>query len=121
MAEKRYENKEMQRHFESTRSKGGGGKISHMGGGKEHHEPDGDEGGEKDVHDVVAEHGPAKHVEIHSHHEDGHVHKAKHHDAMSAHEHIDAAMPQAENPGEAPAEGMGGGAPMGGAGIPTMA
>src|SRR5271154_3738558 len=118
MAEKRYENKEMQRHYDKTHKEGGGKKMSGMGGG-EHHEPDGDEGGEKDMHDVVAEHGPASHVEIHSHHEDGHVHKAKHHDAMSAHEHIDAAMPQPEVAGDQ----MGGGIPPmgggGGGGIPT--
>jgi hypothetical protein len=115
MAEKRYENKEMQRHYERSHPEGGEKKsMSKMGGGEEH------EGGEESVHDVVAKHGPADHVEIHSHH-GGHVHKAKHHDAASAHEHIDAAMPQ-ENSGGGMGEEMGGGAPMGGGGgIPTMA
>jgi hypothetical protein len=116
MAEKRYENKEMQKHYESTRPKEGGDKktMSKMGGGHEEHDS------EQNIHDVVAEHGPADHVEIHSHH-GGHVHKQKHHDAASAHAHIDAAMPQQEPGGASAGEPMGGGAPMGGGGIPTMA
>jgi hypothetical protein len=120
MAEKRYENKEMQRHYERTRPKEGHGERANPRG--EHHEPENEGDGAKDIHDVVAEHGPAEHVEIHSHHEDGHVHKAKHHDAQSAHQHIDTAMGQSETPGSANGlESPGGAPPMGGGGIPTMA
>lgn len=57
----------------------------------EHAEPDGDE---QPIEQSVEEHGPVEHIEMHSHHKDGHVHKSKHHDGASAHEHIEKAMPQ---------------------------
>ena len=47
---------------------------------------------EKPMHEVVAEHGPVHMMEMHSHHEDGHVHKAQHHDAGAMHNHVDEAM-----------------------------
>lgn len=80
---KMFENREMGAHYDRTRPKA---KESDEGGG-EH---------EQDMDGVVAEHGPAEHVEIHSHHADGHVHKATHHDAHSAHEHVSKAFDEGE-------------------------
>lgn len=54
--------------------------------GGEHEQEDG-----ASIEDHVAEHGPADHVEIHSHH-GGKVHKSTHHDAQSAHEHVSKAF-----------------------------
>lgn len=47
---------------------------------------------EKPMHEVVAEHGPVHMMEMHTRHEDGHVHKSEHHDAGSAHQHVDEAF-----------------------------
>jgi hypothetical protein len=120
MAEKRYENKEMQRHYENTRAKGSGEKKSagsHNREQSEHEE-------ESPIEDVVAEHGPAEHMEIHSHHEDGHVHKMTHHDAESAHHHVAGAFEEEpaeeadrNGPSPQPTAPGPGGAPA----IPTMA
>lgn len=82
MAEQRFENREMQQRYDESR------KSSKREDGEDHKPAEEEADGEPDMADVVEEHGPAKHVMIHSHHEDGHVHKSKHHDAESAHEHI---------------------------------
>src|SRR5271154_4607894 len=120
MAEKRYENKEMQKHFENTRSKGSGEHAGKKTMGK--HEP---EENENSIEEHVAEHGPADHVEIHSSH-GGAMHKSMHHDAESAHEHIHKAFggepmgennENAEEMGGTDSEHSAGGAPA----IPTMA
>jgi hypothetical protein len=76
---KNFGNSEMGRHYDATRPA-----MKAADGEKD--------GKEKDMDDVVSEHGPAEHVEIHSHHEDGHVHKATHHTAPEAKEHIDKAF-----------------------------
>jgi hypothetical protein len=49
-------------------------------------------GAEEPIESVVASHGPATEVEVHSKHQDGHVHKSKHHDPHSAKHHVSAAM-----------------------------
>ena len=87
-----------------------------------HAEPDGDEGSEQDIHEVVAEHGPADKIELHhddtagkhhvvSHH-GGYTHKAVKAGREEAHEHAKAAagvMPEmAEDESAQPA--MAGGA-----------
>jgi hypothetical protein len=59
-----------------------------------HEEPDGDE---QPPEEVAQEHGPAEHVEIHSHHKDGHVHKSVHHHPDSAHHHVSAIMGEHEH------------------------
>jgi hypothetical protein len=86
MAEKRYENKEMQKRYEESRPKGGG---------KHKAEKDDGDDSERTIEDVVEEHGPADHVEIHSHHGD-HVHKGTHHDVEAAKEHIGKAFGEHE-------------------------
>jgi len=56
-------------------------------------EPDGDEGQEQPIEDVVAQHGPAHmtHISndgsVESEHEDGHKHSSHGHDVHSAHKH----------------------------------
>jgi uncharacterized protein len=67
--------------------------------GEPQQEPDGDEGGEQPIEDVVAQHGPAHatHIQkdegedgsysVHSEHEDGHKHSSHGHDIHSAHKH----------------------------------
>ena len=93
--------------------------VTHHDGMEAHshmvHEGGEHEDGEQNIEDVVSEHGPAEHVEIHSHHKDGHVHKAKHHDSASAREHVSKAF--GEEP-EHEAEPMPG---ESGDQIPTMA
>ena len=101
---KNFGNMEMRNHYDRTRPEQ---KQEESGG--EH------EDGEQNIEDVVSEHGPAEHVEIHSHHKDGHVHKAKHHDSASAREHVSKAF--GEEP-EHEAEPMPG---ESGDQIPTMA
>jgi hypothetical protein len=120
MAEKRYENKEMQRHYENTRAKGSGEKKSV--GSRDREQSEHEE--ESPIEDVVAEHGPAEHMEISSHHEDGHVHKMTHHDAESAHHHVAGAFQEEpaeeadkNGPSPQPTAPGPGGAPA----IPTMA
>jgi|ERR1700690_255081 hypothetical protein len=70
------------------------------------------EGGAEEgpVEESVKQHGPVSHIEMHSHHKDGHVHKSVHHHADSAHQHVDAAMggQQQQEPEPAP---MGGAKP----------
>jgi hypothetical protein len=88
----------------------------------EHAEPDGDEGMEHEeqpIEESVKEHGPVEHIQMHSHHQDGHVHKSVHHDHHSAKHHIDKAFGEKD---EMPAHEEGGmGEEMGGGGgIPTM-
>jgi|ERR1700722_4483250 len=70
-----------------------------------------DEQNEQPIEQSVQEHGPVTHMEVSSHHQDGHVHKSTHHDPMSAHHHVDTAMPQQPEPE---------GGNMGAGGIPTM-
>ena len=52
------------------------------------------EGGgmEQSPEEVASQHGPADHLEITSHHKDGHRHTMHHHHPDSAHQHVDAAM-----------------------------
>ncbi len=61
---------------------------------------------EQPIEDVVREHGPAEHVEIHSHHKDGHVHKSVHHHHDSAHQHISHAMGEHQQHAEPDADDM---------------
>ena len=94
---KNFGNHEMGKRYDSSRPK------KSDDGEKE--EKDGKGGEPEDMSDVVAEHGPAEHVVIHSHHSDGHVHKSeKHHDAESAHAHVskafDEEMPMSEPDGD---------------------
>jgi hypothetical protein len=102
-----YQSKDGKRKFENPehghaydRSKMGGG---HMGGGMPsakaaplNAEPTGMEPGqgtmEEPIENVVKAHGPAQQVEIHSHHQDGHIHKSMHHDGHSAAAHVHSAM-----------------------------
>jgi hypothetical protein len=115
MAEKRYENKEMQRRFEQSRPKKDGMGMGKM---KEKESMDGDEDmDEKPIEDMVKEHGPADHVEVTSHH-GKHMHKSMHHDAMAAKEHMDKAFGDGEEGEHMPEDESG--MAMGG-GIPTMA
>jgi hypothetical protein len=110
MADRKFENREMQKRYDESRPKP-----------EEHDEPDGDEtpdGEEKPIEDVVDEHGPADEVEIHSKH-GKHTHKSRHHDAEEAKAHIDKAMGGGEESAMGGGEGeeeMGGG----GGGMPTM-
>jgi hypothetical protein len=79
MAEgRRYENKEMQKRYDSTHP---AKKESKPAAKESQHQP------EESVEDVVAKHGPADHMEIHSFH-GGHKHSMTHHDAGSAHDHV---------------------------------
>jgi len=103
---KNFGNHEMGKHYDATRP--------------EPKEEEADKGeheeGEQDIQDVVSEHGPAEHVEISSHHKDGHVHKSKHHDGHSARSHVSQAFgEEPEHEAEAPMEHESPGA------IPTMA
>lgn len=107
---KNFGNHEMGKHYDSSRpaeAKAPANKES--GAMSESHADDGPQ------HEVVSEHGPATHTEIHgpektgdgshhvhSHHEDGHHHVSKGHDVESAHDHSEHMMG-----GEAPAEGEG--------------
>jgi|SRR5580658_386813 hypothetical protein len=123
MAEKRFENKEMQKRFDESRPKSGGG-GEHAGkktaGAHKSKQMD-----ENSIEEHVEEHGPADHVEIHSHH-GGAVHKSVHHSAHEAKAHIDKAFgenPMGENNEQQEAMAgtdsapSSGGAPQ----IPTMA
>jgi hypothetical protein len=107
MAERKFENKEMQRRYDQSRPKA-----------EDREEPAAGDENEKSIEDVVEEHGPADHVEVTSHH-GKHKHKSEHHDAQSAKEHIDKSFGE-EGAGDErehePEMGDGG---MGG-GIPTM-
>lgn len=103
---KSFGNHEMGKHYDKTRP------------AAPHHakEPKDSGGeGEQDMNEVVAEHGPAQHMEMISHHQDGHKHKAVHHDAESAHQHVSTAF-QEEPQGE-----QGGGAPAMAGALPGMA
>lgn len=82
---KKFGNDEMGKHYDKTREPES--KPAMDKGGKE-----GKEGEHEDMKEVVAEHGPATKMEMHSHHEDGHVHKAEHHDHESASKHVDHAF-----------------------------
>jgi hypothetical protein len=115
MAEKRFENKEMQKRYDSSRmpeAKGGGDDEEMDAKG-------GEDGGEDSAEDVVAEHGPADSMEMTSHHADGHKHKAHHHSPEEAHEHLDKMMPMGESEHEDAGGGMGEAEMPGG--MPTMA
>lgn len=83
---KKFGNIEHGRHYDATRPGTEKTKVAEQDKGAE----------EPDMKDVVAEHGPAEHMEMHSHHADGHVHKATHHDSHSAHEHVDKAFDEGE-------------------------
>jgi hypothetical protein len=114
---RKFGNREMQKRYDESRPK-----AEKEGKGSK----DGEEHEEKPIEDVVSEHGPADHVEIHSHHGDGHVHKSSHHSAMEAHDHVSKAFDEegggmGEGEHHEPdgdegemSEGMGGGA------MPTM-
>jgi hypothetical protein len=80
--------------------------------------PEPGQGGEEQpIEDVVNAHGPAEHLEIHSHHKDGHVHKSVHHHPDSAHHHVSAAMVEHEQHSEPDGDE---GKSMGMAAIPPM-
>lgn len=122
MAEKRYENKEMQKRYDESRSKGSGEGKKTMGS---HDRDESENEEERPIEEHVEEHGPADHVEIHSHH-GGAVHKSTHHDAHSAHAHISKAFgeePMGENNEEQAAMGGTDSQPssQGAPSIPTMA
>ncbi len=92
----KFGNREMQKHYDSTR----GNSADRMGKQEakaepDHEEPDGDE---QPIEDSVDEHGPAEHIEMATHHKDGHVHKSKHHDHQSAREHVSKAFGEEEQP-----------------------
>jgi len=89
---KAFGNREMGKHYDSTRPKAK--PPSSEGQEREEAEPDMDQ--------VVSEHGPAEHMEIHSHHGDGHVHKSKHHDSHSAHQHVAKAFGEEPQEQESP-------------------
>lgn len=78
-------NREMEKHYKSTR----GNPADKMSA-----EPEskGEPEQEQPIEDSVDEHGPAEHIEMHTHHKDGHVHKSKHHDHQSAHDHVSKAF-----------------------------
>ena len=105
-----------------------------LGGSKGGAEPtEGAPGGEQPIEQVVQEHGPAHHTEIHSggmdgmggggmgaggaegthhvvsHHQSGHVHTSKGHDLNSAHMHSHKAMGGDGNMGHAEPDGDEGG------------
>jgi hypothetical protein len=98
----KFGNAEMERHYNSTR----GNPSDRMSQPKHKSEEKQDfpEHDEKPIEESVDEHGPAEHIEMHTHHKDGHVHKARHHDHQSAHDHVSKAF------GEQP-EHEAGGAP----------
>jgi hypothetical protein len=97
----------------------------------QHEEPDGDEGSDQDIHEVVAEHGPADKIQLHhdddagkhhviSHHGE-HVHKVVKAGREEAHEHAKIAAglsPEQQEEEQQPA--MAGGGAMQGGGIPGM-
>lgn len=96
----------------------------------QHGEPDGDESSPQDIHEMVAQHGPAEKVEIvHDHaagkhsvtsHHGGKTHKSEHTSAHEAHSHgMTAAGVQPEEQTEEPAM-AGGGMQDGAGGIPGM-
>lgn len=108
---KAFGNHEMGKHYDKTRPKP---KAEPKGERMEAPE-------QQDIQESVQQHGPVTHMEMHSHHKDGTVHKATHHDAASAHAHISHAF--GENPEQStgmhgrPSMGMGGQSEM----IPGMA
>lgn len=57
---------------------------------------DGEE--EQPIEQSVQGHGPVQEIEMHSKHKDGHVHKSRHHDSKSAHDHVSKAMGEEESP-----------------------
>jgi hypothetical protein len=87
---KRYENHEIGRAADRS----GGSPMPQTKAMPQGEEQPGQGNMEQPIEEVVGAHGPADEMEIHSKHRDGHVHKAKHHDAHSAHHHVDTAMPQ---------------------------
>lgn len=92
----KFGNKEMERHYNSTR----GNPADKMSAAPSKDEPE--EREEQPIEDSVDEHGPAESIEMSTHHKDGHVHKSKHHDPQSAHEHVTKAFgEQDEQPMEA--------------------
>lgn len=119
MAERKFENKEMQKRYDESRPEGGSHAAKKTMGAHKSEES------EHSIEEHVAEHGPADHVEIHSHH-GGEVHKSVHHSAHEAHAHVDKAFGEepmgennenAEEMGGTDSEHSAGGAPA----IPTMA
>ena len=95
---------------------------------EENNEPDGDEGAPEDIHEMVAQHGPAEKVEI-SHaegkhtkvsHHGGKTHKSEHASAEEAHHHgMTAAGVEPGEQEEQPSVSAGAGALQEG-GIPGM-
>lgn len=94
---KSFGNRQQMKAYDEREPKNGSEKVHH-------NEPDGDEGqdgSEQDIHEVVAEHGPADKIELHhddaagkhhvtSHHGE-HTHKAVKAGREEAHEHAKAA------------------------------
>jgi len=100
---KAFGNHEMGRHYDATR-----GNAADVGEKEEPEEKD----GETEIEDAVKEHGPAEKIEMHTHHEDGHVSKHTHHDKESAHRHVDEAMGERDDEEHGEPDGdeaMGGG------------
>jgi len=113
---RKYQNMETQRLHDRNESEK---KSSPRPSAKEAPDEQDGEEQEQPMEDVVAEHGPAQEVEVSSKHEDGHVHKSKHHDAKSASDHVHKAFGEEPPMGETDSA-MGSGA-MGAPSIPTMA
>lgn len=96
---RRFANHQEGKHYDEVK----GPKASATETLDDHEEPDGDE---QAPEDVAAEHGAAHTVEVHSHHPDGHVHKAVHRHPEEASDHVhkimgDEQQPDDEEQGEA--------------------
>lgn len=85
----KFGNMEMERHYNSTR---GNPADQVTPKHKSEEKQDFPERDDQPIEDSVDEHGPAEHIEMHTHHKDGHVHKSMHHDHQSAHEHVSKAF-----------------------------
>lgn len=94
----KFGNMEMQRHYDSTRGNPADRTSRHKPESEE--KADFGERDEQPIEDSIDEHGPVEHIEMHTHHKDGHVHKSMHHDSHSAHEHVNKAFGE-EPPQEA--------------------
>ena len=106
---KAFGNREMGAHYDKTRPKP---KAEPKGERMEAPE-------QQDIQESVQQHGPVTHMEMHSHHKDGTVHKDTHHEPMAAHQHVSHAFGeqnQDQNAGMHGRPSMGGGSEM----IPGM-
>lgn len=92
----KFGNMEMERHYNSTR----GNPADHTTPkhAKSEEKQDFPESDEQPIEESVDEHGPAEHIEMHTHHKDGHVHKSQHHDHQSAHDHVSKAFGEQDAP-----------------------